>query len=276
MANARRLIGVAAGCAVLLGTSGLCGQDWPQWRGPNRDGKAGPITAPATWPKKLTQKWKITVGPGDATPALVGDRLYVFTRQGGRRDPALPGRRQRQGAMEEQLRGEAVTGPAGATPARAARPPWPTAKSSRWASAACSPAWMPPTARLLWRNEEFKAVPSSSPPCRRIVVDGTCIAQLGGTGDGAIVAFDLATGKAKWKWTGDGPAYASPVVLTADGAKQVVTQTEKNLVGLAVADGKLLWQVATRAQGRVLQLGHPDHRRPDGDLHRPGPRAPRP
>ena len=50
-------------------------QDWPQWRGPNRDGKVAGAAAPQDWPAELTQKWKVTVGSGDSTPALVGDRL---------------------------------------------------------------------------------------------------------------------------------------------------------------------------------------------------------
>src|SRR6478672_2036891 len=56
-------------------------QDWPQWRGPNRDAKVTGFHVPATWPKDLTKKWKVTVGDGVATPALVGDRLYAFARQ---------------------------------------------------------------------------------------------------------------------------------------------------------------------------------------------------
>ena len=58
-------------------------QDWPQWRGPNRDAKAADFKAPKTWPKELTEKWKVTVGEGVATPALVGDKLFVFSRQDG-------------------------------------------------------------------------------------------------------------------------------------------------------------------------------------------------
>src|SRR5881628_3585161 len=57
--------------------------DWPQWRGANRDAKAADFKAPKTWPKELTQKWKVTVGDGVATPALVGERLYVFSREAG-------------------------------------------------------------------------------------------------------------------------------------------------------------------------------------------------
>ena len=71
-------------CLLLLCTAmTLPAQDWPQWRGPNRDGKAAGFTAPKTWPKELTEKWKVAVGEGVATPALVGDKLYVFSRQEG-------------------------------------------------------------------------------------------------------------------------------------------------------------------------------------------------
>jgi hypothetical protein len=81
MRHLKRASGVLAGCALLAGVSGVLAQDWPQWRGANRDGKVSGFTAPQTWPKELTRKWKVTVGLGDATPALVGDKLYVFARQ---------------------------------------------------------------------------------------------------------------------------------------------------------------------------------------------------
>ncbi|HEX2973212.1 MAG TPA: PQQ-binding-like beta-propeller repeat protein, partial [Tepidisphaeraceae bacterium] len=90
-----------------------------------------------------------------------------------------------------------------------------------------------------------------------VLVDGLCIAQLGGKGDGSIFAFDLATGGVKWQWNGDGPAYGSPVLATIDGSKQLIAQTEKNIVGLALADGKLLWQVASPVQGRAQKAVTP-------------------
>ena len=48
---------------------GQTGGEWPQWRGANRDAKAPDFKAPKTWPKELTQKWKVMVGEGVATPA---------------------------------------------------------------------------------------------------------------------------------------------------------------------------------------------------------------
>ena len=58
--------------------------DWTQWRGPNRDGAAPAPADPKAWPEKLTQKWKVEVGSGYATPLVVGNRVYQFSRQGER------------------------------------------------------------------------------------------------------------------------------------------------------------------------------------------------
>ena len=70
----------AAGLGVFAAAASAA--DWPQWRGPNRDNKVAGFSTPRTWPKALAQKWKVTVGLGDASPAMVGNRIYVFTRQG--------------------------------------------------------------------------------------------------------------------------------------------------------------------------------------------------
>src|SRR5438876_11046784 len=83
MKNMTRTMGMIVGCVVALAANRVLAADWPQWRGANRDAKVADFTAPATWPKELTQKWKVTVGEGVATPSLVGDKLYVFSRQAG-------------------------------------------------------------------------------------------------------------------------------------------------------------------------------------------------
>src|SRR5262245_55541181 len=57
-------------------------QNWPQWRGPNRDAKITGFKAPAAWPKDLALKWKVPIGDGVSTPALVDDKLYVIGRVG--------------------------------------------------------------------------------------------------------------------------------------------------------------------------------------------------
>src|SRR5207253_9245905 len=94
--------------------------------------------------------------------------------------------------------------------------------------------------KLLWRKNDVKGTPrfftSSSP----IIVDGLCVAELGGESSGAMVAYDLATGEEKWKWTGDGTAYASAILLSVDGNKAVVAEIDVNIVDISRADGKPL------------------------------------
>ncbi|MFN2514403.1 MAG: serine/threonine protein kinase, partial [Pyrinomonadaceae bacterium] len=55
--------------------------DWPQWRGPNRDGLVNDASVPQVWPKTLTQQWKVPVGVGHASPVVMNDRIFIFARQ---------------------------------------------------------------------------------------------------------------------------------------------------------------------------------------------------
>ena len=59
-----RTIALGIGLSALLAASTARAQDWPQWRGANRDARAADFKAPANWPENLTQKWKVAVGDG--------------------------------------------------------------------------------------------------------------------------------------------------------------------------------------------------------------------
>jgi outer membrane protein assembly factor BamB len=65
------------------GATPMLAENWPQWRGPNRDAKITDFKAPANWPAELKKEWSVTVGDGVATPAFVKGKLYVITREGG-------------------------------------------------------------------------------------------------------------------------------------------------------------------------------------------------
>ena len=56
--------------------------DVTQWRGPNRDGVVQGFAAPQAWPETLVKRWNVEVGTGYATPLVVGDRVFVFSRLG--------------------------------------------------------------------------------------------------------------------------------------------------------------------------------------------------
>src|SRR5258706_38226 len=74
----QRNLGLWAGCATLFAATLVSGQDWPQWRGPNRDNKIVGFSVPKEWPKDLTKKWKKSVGVGEASPILAGDKVFTF------------------------------------------------------------------------------------------------------------------------------------------------------------------------------------------------------
>ena len=59
-------------------------QDYPQWRGHNRDGAASAFAKPESWPEHLRLRWRVDVGEGYATPIVVGNTVYAFTRRAGK------------------------------------------------------------------------------------------------------------------------------------------------------------------------------------------------
>lgn len=232
--------------------------DWPQWRGANRDAKVTGFTPPATWPKELTQKWKVSVGDGVATPALIGDKLYVFARQGDQEVLSCLDAASGKELWQEKYAAQAATGSASGFPGPRSSPTVFEGKvvtlGVRGTLSCCDAA----SGKLLWRKEDFKGtMPKFFTSCSPIVVNGMCIVQLGGESGGAIVAYDLATGTEKWRWAGDGTAYSSPILDTIDGTPMLIAETAKNIVGLNSDDGKLLWQVPFAVQGRGYNAATP-------------------
>jgi outer membrane protein assembly factor BamB len=257
MRNMNRTITAVAGLLAISASCALA-QDWPQWRGPNRDAKASGFTAPQTWPKELTQKWKVTVGLGDATPALVGNKLYVFVRQDADEVIRCLDAANGKELWQEKYAAQAVSGAPSPHSGPRSSPAVADGKVLTIGVGGVLSCVDAASGKMLWRKDDFtgawpKFFTASSP----IVTGGLCIAQLGSESNGGIVAYDLATGDQKWKWTGDGTAYASPDLLTVEGTKMVVTLTAKKIVGLGVADGKLLWEAPFPVQGMNYNAATP-------------------
>ncbi len=237
----------------LIRTSFTFAQDWPQWRGDNREGKVIGFIAPQNWPEELTQKWKVTVGTGDATPALVGDKLYVFTSQDADEVTMCLKAGSGKEIWQDKYSAQAVTGAASRHPGPRSSPTVAYGKVVTLGVSSVLSCLDATTGKVLWRKNEFAGeVPKFFTAMSPIIIDGMVIAHLGGEEKGTIIAFDLDSGNQKWKWTGDGPAYASPVLMTVKNTKLIVVQTEKNIVSVAVADGKLLWQIPSPCTKKIL------------------------
>ena len=249
---------LAVGLVCLLGAASVFAQDWPQWRGTNRDGKVNGFTAPQAWPAQLKQVWKTTVGFGDSTPALVGNNLYVFTRQGGEEVTLCLNAATGDEVWRNHYEAQAVSGPASSHPGPRSSITVADGKIITLGVGGVLSCLDAASGKELWRKNDYSnAAPPFFVAMSPIVVDGMCVAHLGGKDKGAVIAYDLASGDVKWKWDGDGPAYASPVLMTVEGVKQLVVQTEKNLLGVSVSEGKILWQVVTPPQGRSTNSATP-------------------
>ncbi len=245
MTHTMRKAGVIVGLVALIGVGSARGQDWPQWRGPNRDSKVTGFTEPKEWPKELTKKWKVKVGAGDASPVLVGDKIYAMAWADGNEFIFCLDAEKGTEVWKEKHETKASSGAAG-----------PPHEGSRCAPVVADGKVFTLGLRgvvtcldaakgnVLW-TKDTKAVPMFCTAASPMIVDGKCIAFSGG-----LVAYDVEKGDEKWKWSGEGAPYGSPVLMTVDKTPMIVTLTAAgrsgggSLVGVGLADGKLLWKTS--------------------------------
>ena len=229
---------------VLLLTLQLSAQDWPQWRGPNRDGAVTSFREPSPWPETLKKHWRVDVGLGYATPLVVGDRVYLFTRQG--QEEVMTAIDAASGSTIWRTAYAAPFQMTGATARHGAGPKsTPAFADGRLFTLGMTnvvTAFDAATGKQLWQKPATKAQPQFHTAMSPVVDSSLMIVHVGGPGDAALTAFEVATGNVRWTWTGDSPAYGSPIVVDLAGTRQVVTFTHRNLVGVSLATGELLWR----------------------------------
>jgi outer membrane protein assembly factor BamB len=221
--------------------------DWPQWRGPTRDGVVS-VSLPAQWPAALKKRWEIPVGTGHASPVVSGNRVVVIAREG---DQEIV--RALEVASGKEIWRAAYAAPYTVNPAAqlhgAGPKSTPAIAGGRVFTLGITgilSAFDLASGRLLWRVPAPAALPeygTAASPLVDISDGTTVIAHVGGYQNGAIASFDAATGKPRWQWQGDGPGYGSPIVARFGGVRQVIAQTQKLLVGLNASNGELLWQM---------------------------------
>ena len=239
-------------------TCDLNSQDWPQWLGPDRNATVSGFKVPSAWPAELKENWKVTVGTGDASPSLSGSKIYLFTRQGNDEVILCLDATTGKETWKSSYPASSVTGPASSHPGPRGTPAVANGKVVTYGATGILTCLDASTGKLVWRKEnpanEWPTFFTGSSP---LITDGICIIYTGKTKAGLILALDLNTGNEKWKWTGDGPSYATPAVMTISGTKQLVFQTESNLIGLNFADGRLLWEVPAAPAQRFYNSASP-------------------
>ncbi|MDA1313071.1 MAG: PQQ-like beta-propeller repeat protein [Acidobacteria bacterium] len=216
-------------------------EDYPQWRGRNRDGSASAFVQPESWPETLTRKWTVDVGEGYATPLVVGNTVYSFTRRSG--DELMAALDTGTGkelwhtgydAPYEPGRPAAVHG---AGPK--ATPAFHDGKLFTLGASGTVAAFDAADGKLLWRTDTPSEPPFFNAASSPVAEQGLVIAHPGNYGP--LTAFDTETGDVKWT-AGAGGFFASPIIAELAGTRQVITVTMKDVIGVSIADGRVLWQ----------------------------------
>ena len=243
----------AFSCAIGL-TAIAAGQsqnrDWPQWRGPNRDGTLRTFAEPRSWPERLTQRWKIDVGTGYATPIVVGNRVFAFSRQQDNEVMRAVDADSGKIIWETSYPAPFKMNPATARhgPGPKSTPTYADGRLFTLGISGIVTAFDAATGKQLWQKPAPPVEPLFHTAQSALVDRGVVILHVGGHNQGALTAFDPSTGAVKWSWTGDGPAYGSPVIADIGGTHQVITFSQNSLVGVDAANGQLLWSVPFQAR----------------------------
>ena len=219
--------------------------DWTQWRGPNRDGAVASFVEPKTWPAMLNRKWKVDVGLGYASPLVVGNRIYMFARQGPNEVmlalDADSGKVLWRTGYPAPFKMNPAAAPHNEGPK--STPVFANGKLYAIGMSGIVTAFNATDGKQLWQKPASKVATLYTTHSFSPVVDrGLVIFHVGGHDQGALTAFNAETGDVKWHWDGDGPAYASPIIAEFEGTRQVITFTQNNLIGVAAESGELLWK----------------------------------
>lgn len=243
----------------------LAGANWPQWRGPHRDGLSAETGLLSEWPEggpKLL--WQVgDVGGGYSTPAVVGKRLYLLGNEGMDNEFV-----QATDVGDGKQIWRVKLGKVGPND----RPPYPGSRSTPTVDGsllfalgsdgdlACLEA---SSGKERWRlnvREQFGGKPGKWAYAESPLIDGDVLVCTPGGSEATLVALNKKTGEPIWKCAvpgGDEAAYASAIVVEVGGVKQYVQFVQNGLVGVDAETGKFLWRYDATAKGSPANIPTP-------------------
>ena len=227
-------IGAAAATAV-------AGTDWPQWRGPNRDGVSAESGWQTAWPKTGPERlWNVSVGKGFSGVAVAEGRLFTMGNKGGTDTVYCldSGTGRQLWKHSYSCRSGTDAGPR-VTPTVDGNRAY---TLSREGHLFCFDA---STGRIIWSKAASRdlaaKIPTHGLACHPLVVGKMLILELGAKG-GSVVAFNKTNGGVIWQSGFEDVGYSSPVVQNMGGGPSVVVFTGSAVVGMRAADGHVLWR----------------------------------
>lgn len=246
-----RCFGPAVIALVLTGSFLVAAADWPQWRGPHRDGVSKETGLLQKWPEggpKLI--WQSTeLGQGYGSPSVVGDRIYVLGSEGMDNEFV-----QCLNAAGGTTVWKTKIGTVGEN--RSANYPGsrssPTVDGERLyalSSAGDLACLEVKSGKIVWHKNlvnDFDGHSGVWAYAESPLIDGDVLVCTPGGKDATIAALNKANGDVIWKYASpddkDEAAYSSAIVVETEGVKQYVQLLAKGLVGLDAKTGQQLWR----------------------------------
>jgi outer membrane protein assembly factor BamB len=232
--------------------------DWPQWRGPKRDGISQESGLLKQWPKdgpKLL--WQVNdIGDGYSTPAVVRTRIYLMSNRGLENEFVQ--------ALSTEDGKPIWTTRVGNVGNPDQDPPYPKSRSTPTVDGdsiyalgsdgdlACLEAG---SGKLRWQKnlrKEFGGQPHTWAYAESPLVDGDVLVVTPGGEQATMVALNKKTGAVIWKSAvpgGDPAGYASAIVVQGGGRKQYVQFLSKGIVGVDAKTGAFLWRYKEVVKG---------------------------
>lgn len=228
--------------------------DWPQWRGPNRDGdwkETGIVESIP--PGGLPVRWRARVLNGWSGPAVANGRVFV-TDHKYKSNPEVERVLSFDEATGTLLWSHEYPCPYGNMEYGNGPRATPTVHEGlvyTFGTKGHLVCLNAETGEPVWQKDPDQdlhvEIPRYGASAAPLVEGDLVIVAAGARPSGTLMAFDLKTGEERWRALDDRPGYSAPIVVEAAGKRQVVLWTGDNVNGLDPATGQLLWQVPFKA-----------------------------
>ncbi|MEX2142298.1 MAG: PQQ-binding-like beta-propeller repeat protein [Pirellulales bacterium] len=238
-------------CSVVLAFGAALADDWPQWRGPKRDGvwRETEIVERFNSPE-LQIKWRAPLGSGYSGPTVANGRVYVMDRV------TEPVQLERVHCFDESTGEKIWSREYDALYRNVGYPAGPRASVTIDSGKAYSLGTMgrlfcfdAARGSVLWKKDLVTAYDVDMPgwgiACSPLVERDLLIVVAAGE-NACLVAFDKNTGEERWKALDDPAQYSSPIVIDQAGKRVLVCWTGDNVVGLNPRTGEVYWKQAMK------------------------------
>jgi outer membrane protein assembly factor BamB len=229
--------------------------DWPEFRGPRRDGAVRGVRIDPNWKSAPPEKlWRMDVGPGWSSMILVDGFLVTQEQRGENEAVVCYAADTGSEVWAYQGGGRFSEGIAGAGPR--ATPTYRDGRIYSYGANGHLSCLEAATGKLLWSREAAReggaALPQWGYSASPLVADGKVIVYVGEPR--GVVAVEAATGAPAWARGAGKFSYSSAHLVTIGGVSQVVMQDNTHTRSLAAADGAVLWERANTVENAIPML----------------------